>query len=49
MTAAGDDPRISRGMEAQLHWRRQLLDTGEKPLGWKLAFGGPTAMERFYA
>jgi len=46
MTAAWDDPRIARGMEAQLRWRRQLLDVSEKPLGWKLAFGGPAAMER---
>jgi 2-keto-4-pentenoate hydratase len=46
MTAAWDDPRISRGMAAQLAHRRALLDAGQKPLGWKLAFGGPAAMER---
>ena len=23
-----------------------LLRSGKKPLGWKLAFGGPTAMQR---
>jgi len=46
MIAAWDDPRISRGMAAQLRRRRKLLDSGHKPLGWKLAFGSPAAMER---
>jgi 2-keto-4-pentenoate hydratase len=46
MTAAWDDPRIARGMAKQLRRRRELLDSGHKPLGWKLAFGGPAAMER---
>jgi 2-keto-4-pentenoate hydratase len=46
MTAAWEDPRISRGMAAQLRRRRELLEAGHKPLGWKLAFGGPAALER---
>src|SRR5712692_10084029 len=46
MTAAWDDPRIFRGMVRQLRLRRELLSAGHKPLGWKLAFGGPAAMER---
>jgi 2-keto-4-pentenoate hydratase len=46
MTAAWEDPRISRGMAAQLAHRRELFSTGQKPLGWKLAFGGPSALER---
>lgn len=46
MTAALDDPRIVNGMKQQLRWRRELLEAGKKPLGWKLAFGGPAAMER---
>jgi 2-keto-4-pentenoate hydratase len=46
MTFSWDDPRIARGMAAQLHLRRELLAAGEKPLGWKLAFGGPAAMQR---
>ena len=45
MSAAWDDPRISRGMAAQLRRRRELVGSGHKPLGWKLAFGGPAAME----
>jgi 2-keto-4-pentenoate hydratase len=48
MTAAWDDPRISRGMAAQLLLRRQLLNADHKSLGWKLAFGGPAAMERLH-
>jgi 2-keto-4-pentenoate hydratase len=46
MTAPWDDPRIFRGMTAQLGLRRELLNAGHKPLGWKLAFGGPAAMRR---
>jgi 2-keto-4-pentenoate hydratase len=48
MTAAWDDPRISRGMAEQLRCRRELLSSGHKPLGWKLAFGGAAAMERLH-
>jgi 2-keto-4-pentenoate hydratase len=48
MTAAWEDPRISRGMTAQLRRRRELLQAGQKALGWKLAFGGPAAMERLH-
>jgi 2-keto-4-pentenoate hydratase len=46
MTAAWDDPRISRGMAVQLAHRRELINAGRKPLGWKLAFGSPAALER---
>lgn len=46
MTAAWDDPRIARGMAEQLRRRRALLDSGQEALGWKLAFGGPAALER---
>src|SRR2546425_624387 len=48
MTAAWEDPRISRGMAEQLRRRRELLNSGHKPLGWKLAFGGPAALERLH-
>src|SRR5260370_20776553 len=48
MSDAWDDPRICRGMTEQLRRRRGLLSSGHKPLGWKLAFRGPTAMERLY-
>jgi len=43
---AWEDPRIKSGMEQQLRRRRELLAVGKKPLGWKLAFGGPAALER---
>lgn len=46
MTAAWEDPRIVSGMKQQLRKRSELLELGEEPLGWKLAFGGPAAMER---
>jgi 2-keto-4-pentenoate hydratase len=46
MQPAWDDPRIKSGMQQQLRWRRELLAAGKKPLGWKLAFGGPAALER---
>jgi 2-keto-4-pentenoate hydratase len=40
------DPRVARGMHAQLVQRRDRLDSGERSLGWKLGFGSPAAMER---
>jgi len=39
-----EDPRIVRGMRAQLSRRRDRLATGERPLGWKVGFGAATAM-----
>jgi 2-keto-4-pentenoate hydratase len=41
-----EDPRIARGMNAQLAERRERIAKGEKPLGWKLGFGAPASMER---
>jgi 2-keto-4-pentenoate hydratase len=43
---ATNDPRIASGMKRQLSLRREWLRAGKKPLGWKLAFGGPAAMQR---
>jgi 2-keto-4-pentenoate hydratase len=43
---AWEDARIVAGMRQQLRQRRELLEAGEKALGWKLAFGGPEAMKR---
>jgi 2-keto-4-pentenoate hydratase len=40
------DPRVVRGMQAQLARRRERLAAGERSLGWKLGFGAPAAMER---
>jgi 2-keto-4-pentenoate hydratase len=41
-----DDPRILRGMETQLKLRRDRVNAGEKPIGWKVGFGAPAALER---
>ena len=41
------DPRIARGMRAQLQARRARLDGGEAPLGWKVGFGAPAALARY--
>jgi 2-keto-4-pentenoate hydratase len=35
-------------MQQQLRWRRELMAAGKQPLGWKLAFGGPKALERLH-
>jgi 2-keto-4-pentenoate hydratase len=48
MSFAWEDDRIVRGMEQQLRARRELLSSGGKSLGWKLAFGGPAAMARLH-
>ena len=40
------DPRIERGLLAQLMERRRRIDAGEQPLGWKLGMGVPAAMEK---
>lgn len=40
------DPRIARGMTAQLARWREQLNAGEMALGWKVGFGAPAAMER---
>ena len=45
MSTAHNDARILRGMERQLRIRQARLDAGEKPLGWKVGFGSPAAME----
>jgi len=39
------DPRVRRGMEAQLADRERRLAGGETSLGWKLGFGSAEAME----
>ena len=45
MPPVWDDPRVRRGLEAQLDLRRRRLAEGDRPLGWKVAFGAPQAME----
>ena len=40
------DPRVRRGMEAQLALRARRLAGGDAPLGWKVGFGTPEAYEK---
>lgn len=40
------DLRIARGMRAQLALRARRIAAGEKPLGWKVGFGAPAAMQK---
>jgi 2-keto-4-pentenoate hydratase len=41
-----EDPRIVRGMKAQLELRRRRLGAGDLPLGWKVGFAAPAMLER---
>src|SRR5712691_4538977 len=40
-----DDPRVIRGMRAQLALRRHRLDAGDQALGWKVGFGAPAMLQ----
>lgn len=42
-----DDPRISKGLTEQLARRRERIAAGEIPIGWKVGFGAPAALEKF--
>lgn len=42
-----DDARVLRGMAVQLGRWRERLNAGEQPLGWKVGFGAPAAMQKF--
>jgi 2-keto-4-pentenoate hydratase len=39
------DSRLTRGMNAQLVQRHARIAAGAKPLGWKVGFGAPAAMQ----
>jgi 2-keto-4-pentenoate hydratase len=41
------DERIAAGMRDQLALRRERLDHGERPIGWKVGFGSPAAAAQF--
>jgi 2-keto-4-pentenoate hydratase len=41
-----DDPRVARGMRAQLDVRRQRIAGGDKSLGWKVGFGAPAMLKQ---
>jgi 2-keto-4-pentenoate hydratase len=40
------DARIDRGTRAMLALRAERLAAGERPLGWKVGFGAPAALQR---
>ena len=42
----GRDPRIERGLLAQLTERRGRIEAGERPLGWKLGMSAPAVMQK---
>jgi len=44
--APWNDPRVKRGMQAQLARRAERIGAGEKPFGWKIGLGAPPAMEK---
>ena len=46
MTALWEDLRVSRGMTEQMGRRRERTASGDKPIGWKVAFGTPAVMQR---
>jgi 2-keto-4-pentenoate hydratase len=46
MSAFRADPRIDKGLRAQLKRRRELIKGGAKAVGWKVGFGAPAMLER---
>jgi 2-keto-4-pentenoate hydratase len=46
VTRPWDDPRVARGLRAQLARRGERLGAGSAHLGWKAGFGSPAALER---
>jgi 2-keto-4-pentenoate hydratase len=47
MSATVEDPRLTRGMQAQLARRREILAAGRQPIGWKVGFGARAWLEKF--
>ena len=45
MPPVWEDPRVRRGLGAQLELRRARLAEGQRSIGWKVAFGAPQAMQ----
>lgn len=46
MSGPLDDPRLSRGMAAQMELRRSKLAEGARPIGWKVGFGAPAGLAK---
>jgi 2-keto-4-pentenoate hydratase len=47
MSTMVEDPRLSRGMQAELARRQELLAGGRRAIGWKVGFGAPVWLEKF--
>lgn len=47
MTSNPQDPRIVRGMKTQLDRLYERLATGDKCIGWKIAYSAPAKMQQF--
>ncbi|MDC7786862.1 hypothetical protein PQJ75_10750 [Rhodoplanes sp. TEM] len=46
MSGPLDDPRLARGMAAQMELRRGALRDGAGPIGWKVGFGAPAGLAK---
>lgn len=45
MTAPWEDPRVQAGLPRAMATRRRMTEAGANPLGWKVGFGAPAALE----
>lgn len=45
MSVTLDDPRISKGMRAQMELRKRRFNEGAHQTGWKVGFGAPAAQK----
>jgi 2-keto-4-pentenoate hydratase len=45
MSVVLDDPRISKGMRAQMELRKRRFNEGAHQVGWKVGFGAPPAQK----
>ncbi len=45
MTHVWEDPRVAVALPTMLEARRQALEDGASPVGWKVGFGAPASLE----
>ena len=46
MSSVLDDPRIAKGMRAQMELRKRRFNEGAHQVGWKVGFGAPASMQK---
>lgn len=46
MSDSLNDPRIAKGMQAQMELRKRRFNEGAHQVGWKVGFGAPAALEK---